>query len=69
MSLITDNQIVDTPMELNARYAPTGGTPLPDPTLYQILVVSLIYLTVSCPNISYVMHIVGQFVASPTIIH
>ena len=43
---LTDHKIVDTPIELNARLTPSGE-PLPDPTLYQQLVGSLVYLTVT----------------------
>ena len=39
------------------------------PTLYQTLVGSLIYLTITRPDISYVVHIVNQFIAFPTTIH
>ena len=38
-------------------------------TLYHIIVRSLVYLRITRPNIAYVVHIVSQFVASPTTIH
>ena len=28
---LIDNQTIDTPLKLNAQYAPTNGTPFPDP--------------------------------------
>ena len=66
---LIDTQTVDTLLQLNAWYAPKDDTLLPDPTLYQTLVSRSIYLIITCLNISYAMHIVIQFVASPTIIH
>uniref|UniRef100_A0A2N9IIA8 Uncharacterized protein n=1 Tax=Fagus sylvatica TaxID=28930 RepID=A0A2N9IIA8_FAGSY len=53
---LTDNKILDTPIELNARLTPSSGELLPDPTLYRQLVGSLVYLTVTRPDISYAVH-------------
>ncbi|XP_057958783.1 uncharacterized mitochondrial protein AtMg00810-like [Malania oleifera] len=49
---------VDTPIELNAHLTPSGEgkKPLSNPSLYRHLVGSLVYLTVTCPNIFYVVH-------------
>ncbi|XP_026451234.1 uncharacterized protein LOC113351469 [Papaver somniferum] len=38
---LTDNKIVDTPLELNVKYNPTDGEILSNPTLYRQLVVVL----------------------------
>ena len=66
---LTNNKIVDTPIEVNAKYYSSNGVPLSDPTLYCTIVGSLVYLTITCPAIAYVVHVVSQFVASPTIVY
>jgi hypothetical protein len=62
---LTDSKIVDTPTELNTRLTPHDGEPLRDFTLYRHLVGSLVYLTVTRPDISYAVHQVSQFMAAP----
>uniref|UniRef100_A0A2N9IQ04 Integrase catalytic domain-containing protein n=1 Tax=Fagus sylvatica TaxID=28930 RepID=A0A2N9IQ04_FAGSY len=54
---ITDSKIVDTPIEYNNRLNTHDGEPLPDAILYRQLVGSLVYLTVTRPDISYAVHI------------
>ena len=66
---LTDNKTVDTLIEVNARYSSSDGLPLTDPTLYCTIVGSLVYLTISRPDITYVVHVVSRFVASPTTVH
>uniref|UniRef100_A0A2N9H472 Integrase catalytic domain-containing protein n=1 Tax=Fagus sylvatica TaxID=28930 RepID=A0A2N9H472_FAGSY len=66
---ITDSKIVDTPIEYNNRLNTHDGEPLPDATLYRQLVGSLVYLTVTRSDISYVVHIVSQFMAAPRSLH
>jgi hypothetical protein len=63
---LTDNKAVNTLIEVNARYSSSDGLPLIDPSSYRTIVGSLIYLTITHPDIAYV---VSQFVASPTTIH
>ena len=53
---LTDSKTIDTPVELNAHLTPSGGKPLSNPSLYRRLVGNLIYLTVTHPDISYVVH-------------
>uniref|UniRef100_A0A2N9HLJ3 Integrase catalytic domain-containing protein n=1 Tax=Fagus sylvatica TaxID=28930 RepID=A0A2N9HLJ3_FAGSY len=66
---IMDSKIVDTPIEYNNRLNTHDGEPLPDATLYRQLVGSLVYLTVTRPDISYAVHIVSQFMAAPRSLH
>ncbi|XP_057950998.1 uncharacterized mitochondrial protein AtMg00810-like [Malania oleifera] len=53
---LTDSKTVDTSIELNAHLTPLGGKLLSNPSLYRHLVGSLVYLNVTCPDISYVVH-------------
>ena len=53
---LTDSKTVDTSVEFNVHLTPTGGKPLSNPSLYRRLVGSLIYLTVTHPDISYAVH-------------
>ncbi|XP_031283998.1 uncharacterized protein LOC116142731 [Pistacia vera] len=66
---LTNNKTIDTPIEVNAKYSSSNGLPLSDPTLYRTIVGSLVYLTITHPDIAYAVHVVSQFVASPTTVH
>jgi hypothetical protein len=66
---LTDNKTVDTPIEINTKYSSFYGLPLIDPTLYHTIIESLVYLTITRPDIAYDVHIVSQFVVSPTTVH
>ncbi|XP_047322353.1 uncharacterized mitochondrial protein AtMg00810-like [Impatiens glandulifera] len=66
---ITDTKVVSTPFDSTEHLAATDGTPLSDETLYRQLVGSLIYLTVTLPDIAYDVHIVSQFMSSPRTTH
>ena len=66
---LTDSKTVDTPVELNAHLTPIGGKPLSNPYLYRRLVGSLVYLTVTHPDISYTVHQVSQYLSAPRSTH
>ena len=66
---ITNSKIVDTPIEYNYRLNYHDGKSLSDATLNRQLVESLIYLIVTRPDISYVVHVVSQFMAAPRSLH
>ncbi|KAK3027311.1 hypothetical protein RJ639_040403 [Escallonia herrerae] len=55
---LTDSKTASTPLESNVRFTPRDGAPLRDPTLYSTLVGSLVYLTVTRPDIAYVVHLI-----------
>ncbi|KAL7582342.1 hypothetical protein Lser_V15G41880 [Lactuca serriola] len=66
---LSDNRTVNTPLETNAQYSPTDGVPLSDPNIYHTVVGSLVYLTVTCLDITHAVHIVSHFVTAPTSVH
>ena len=65
----TVNKTVDTPIEVNTKYSSSSDIPLTDPTLYRTIIGSLIYLTITCLDIAYVVHVVSQFVYSLTTVY
>ncbi|XP_030959104.1 uncharacterized protein LOC115981055 [Quercus lobata] len=66
---ITDNKTVSTPLEYNAKLTPLDGEPISDATRYRQLDGSLIYLTVTRPDISHVMGMVSKFMDTPRSVH
>ena len=66
---VTDSKTVDTPIELNCHLTPSGGKPLSNLSLYRCLVNSLVYLTITHPDISYVVHQVSQYLSTPRSTH
>ena len=58
---IIDNKTVFTPLEYNAKLTPLNGEPISNTTHYHQLVGSLIYLTVTRPDISHAMGIVSSW--------
>ena len=62
---ITNSKIVDTLIEYNYCLNSHDCESLSDATLYKQLIGTLIYLTVTCLDISYAVHVVSQFMAAP----
>lgn len=56
-------------METNVKLRATDGEPLEDPIFYIQLVGSLIYWTISRPDIAYAVHLVSQFMSAPRSVH
>ncbi|KAJ4724634.1 Retrovirus-related Pol polyprotein from transposon TNT 1-94 [Melia azedarach] len=66
---LTDSKVTSTPLEPNAKLTPLDRVLLKDTTLYRQLVGSLVYLTVTRPDISYAVHIVSQYMSAPRSSH
>jgi hypothetical protein len=66
---ITGTRTATTPMDLHLQLRPSDGTPLADPSRYCHIVGSLVYLTVTRPDIAHAVHILSQFVSTRTLVH
>ncbi|KAK2396270.1 putative mitochondrial protein [Trifolium repens] len=66
---LTNAAPVDTPMEVNVKLRKDEGELLQDPTFYRKLVGSLIYLTITRPDISFAVHTVSKFMQNPRHLH
>ena len=66
---LTDDKVVDTPLEINVKYGREDGAALLDPTMYRKIVGSLMYLTVTRPDIAYAVQLMSQFVSDPRQLH
>ena len=53
------------PMEQQHKLSSDTGDPIPNPSQYQWLIGRLIYLMITRPDISYVVHILSQFMQDP----
>ena len=62
---LDDAHTFDTPMELNSKISSDSGTPMDDPSVFRRIVGSLLYLTMTWPDISHAVHTVSQFVSNP----
>lgn len=56
---------ISTPMEPNAKICAHEGRDLEDATMYRQLVGSLIYLTLTRPDISYVVGVMSRYMQNP----
>ena len=59
---LTDDKVVDTSIELHAKFSSINGIPLNDLNVYQKLVGWLVYLIMTCLDITYAVYVVSQFV-------
>lgn len=57
------------PMDVHDKLTPTSGNLLQNPHPYQRLLGKLIYLTVTRPDITFYVHVLSQFMQSPTTSH
>lgn len=57
------------PMDTHVKLISTTGEPLKHPEEYQKLVGKLIYLTITRPDIAFTVHVLSQFMHSPTSAH
>jgi hypothetical protein len=56
-------------MDIHLQLRPNNGPPLQEPSQYRHIVGSLVYLTITRPDIAHAVHILSQFVAAPTSVH
>ena len=66
---LQDTSSSDTPLEVNTKYRSEEGDLLLDPTVFRQLVGSLNYLTITRPDISFVVQQVSQFMHTPRHLH
>ncbi|XP_047340029.1 uncharacterized mitochondrial protein AtMg00810-like [Impatiens glandulifera] len=66
---MTDGKKSYTPLDVNPRLSRDEGTCLPDPRSYRALVGSLIYLTITRPDIAYVVGVVSRYMQEPRKTH
>ena len=64
-----DSTPVATPMEPQLKLQKIEGEPLNDVTKYRQLVGSLLYLTITRPDIVYGIEVMSQFMESPCVGH
>ncbi|KAF8413659.1 hypothetical protein HHK36_001651 [Tetracentron sinense] len=62
---MVDCKPVSTPVKANTKLCVEEGKDLEDSTMYRQLVGSLVYLTLTLSNISYVIGVVSQFMQKP----
>ena len=60
-----DCKPISTPMDPNVRLQEDKGKNLEDVTMYRQLVGSLTYLTLTRPDISYVVGVVSRYMSNP----
>ena len=66
---LTASAPIDTSVKLNVKLSQEDGDLFPNPTTYHQLVGSLIYLTITRPDISYAINLMSQFMTAPRHLH
>ena len=62
---MADCKPMDTPLEQNVKLQIDVGTEIENVTMYRQMVGSLIYLTITRPDLSYAVGLISQFVQKP----
>lgn len=62
---LTDSKHVDLPMEARPHLSETKGELIEDPVMYQRMIGRLIYLTITRPDITYLVHVLSRFMQRP----
>ncbi|TXG53197.1 hypothetical protein EZV62_022366 [Acer yangbiense] len=66
---MTNCKPVTTPIASNEKLQQDDGAEKVDPTIFRKLVVSLIYLTNTRPNIAFAVNLVSRFMSNPSKLH
>jgi hypothetical protein len=56
---------ISIPLEQNVKLSVDEGDLVEDTTMYRCIVRSLIYMTITRPNLSYAVGVVSQFMQTP----
>jgi hypothetical protein len=65
----TDNCTAATLIDPRLQLHATDGIPLEDPSCYLYIMDSLVYLTVTKPDMAHALHNLSQFVSAHTSVH
>jgi len=60
---------ISVPLEQNVKLSADEGDLVEDTTMYRHIVGSLIYMTITRPNLSYAVGVVTQFMQTPRMPH
>ena len=66
---LMNSKFVDAPIDPNTKLLPNKRGPFSDPQKYKRLVGKLNYLTITCPDISFAISVMSQFLISTCLDH